>query len=67
MMNGVDRKTFEGYDTDSKLLTLYDYAHATWDEIQKVKRWKPLNAGANLIGGIIGGVIAVCAYLKFLK
>lgn len=66
-MNGVDRKTFEGYDTDSKLLTLYDYANDTWQEINKVKRWKPVNATINLFGGMIGGGLAVLAYLKFFR
>ena len=66
-MNGVDRKTFEGYDTDSKLLTLYDYAHDTWAEVQKVKRWNPINAGITAIFGFMGGMAAVWMWVKILK
>ncbi len=66
-MNGVSRKTFEGYDTDDKLNTLYDYIHDIWARLDKVERWKPINAATNLFGGIIGGAVAVLAYLKFFR
>ena len=66
-MNGVEKDTFLSYDTDAKLLTLYEYAHNTWHEIKTLKRWKPINAGVNFFGGIIGGAAAVFVYLKFLK
>ena len=66
-MNGVSKETFQTYDTNAKLDTLYEYAHATWEKVEKVERWKPLNAMANLIGGAIGGIIAVCAWIKIFR
>jgi len=32
MANGIDRDTFKGYDTDSKLLTLFDYLHDMYNK-----------------------------------
>ena len=66
-MNIVDRKTFEGYDTDSKLNTLFDYAKDIREEVKTVKVWKTIQTGVTALTGFMGGMSAVWMWVKFLK
>jgi hypothetical protein len=66
-MNSVSKQTFQQYDTEAKLDTLYEYTHAIWKEMDKLKVWKPLNPIANLIGGAVGGALTVLTWIKFFR
>jgi hypothetical protein len=75
-MNGVTKTTFEKYDTDSKLNTLFDYIHEIHetrcpdpqschdrlDSLEKRKYWNP---AVNAASGFSGGFLAVLTALKF--
>ena len=75
MSDGISKETFQGYSTDSKLDTLFDYVldiHK-WQHdqpvicekrLRKLENRKWINTGASGGGGIIGGALTWLA-IKF--
>jgi len=68
-MNGVSRETYQGYDTESKLNTLFDYVHDIREvsckgdkelnvRVTKLETRKKLDTGIGAASGFVGGVIA---------
>ena len=68
-MNGISRETFSGYDTDSKLDTLFDYVHAIYEQscsgdaklekrVVALERRKRFDTGLSAFMGLAGGMIA---------
>lgn len=65
-MAKIERDTFKSYDTDSKLLTLFDRSNDIYDllefqnnRIKKVENRKLIDKISSGIGGIIGGALAI--------
>lgn len=68
-MNGVSRETFEGYDTNSKLNTIFDYmkelhqcqgetAKAVQDFKERYEKRKRFDTATGAGAGLIGGFFA---------
>ena len=68
-MNGISRETFNDYDTNSKLNTLFDYAQATHTMVEEhmrsltarveaLERKKKFDTSLSTFMGLVGGMIA---------
>jgi hypothetical protein len=64
-MNGISRETFDGMSDDSKLGTLFDYIHEIHIKIQDLEKRRVLNTTASGLGGFLGGIVAVWAWVKW--
>lgn len=58
---GITKETFKGYNTDSKLDTLYDLAITTDETVQSLKKRKKYDTGIALmfagVMGFFGGLV----------
>jgi len=60
---GTTKETFEGYSTDSKLNTLFDFAVTTHEDVQALKKRKKYDTALSIMiaavtgffGGLFGG------------
>jgi len=55
----ITRETFQGYDVDSKLDTLYDFAADTSRRLGRLEKKHLFDRGISAIAGFFGGIIAV--------
>lgn len=66
--NIVSRETFEGYDTDSKLDTIYDILagdNGVCHRLTRLEKRSLVDRGISAVGGIIGGaVVWIIALIK---
>lgn len=64
----VTKETFEGYDTDSKLDTIYDVLAGEGGVLERLARLEKrslVDRGVSAVGGVIGGaVVWIIALIK---
>jgi len=63
----IEKETFEGMNTDSKLGILFDYMNDIYCKMGKLESRKRTDKGLSLVGGIIGGVLAIFSKWAFWK
>ena len=63
----IEKKTFEGMDTDSKLNVLFDYTQDIYCKVGNLENRKKTDKALSLFGGIMGGVLAVFGKWMFWK
>jgi DNA-binding Lrp family transcriptional regulator len=74
-MSEITKETFKGYDTDSKLNTLFDYQNNILERLEihpkdcserfkKLEKAKVKNAVLSAGGGVLGGFLAIIAKFK---
>ena len=63
----IEKETFEGMDTNSKLGVLFDYTQQIYCKLEKLEGRKKTDKALSLFGGIMGGVLAVFGKWMFWK
>ena len=66
-MKGITKETFQKMAADSKLDVLFDLTSDICTDVKGLKNRKFFHNGLSLVGGILGGIVAVVGKTIFWK